>query len=86
MVLLRNSREKLISRARAEARAEGKAEGKAEGEAIGKAEGKAIGVGQMHAQWSAWNRRRLDAGRNGESFNEPPPAPNDIDVTHGNHR
>ncbi len=71
MVLLRNSREKLISRARAEARAEGKSEG----EAIGKAEGKAIGVGQMHAQWSAWNRRRIEAGRNGEPFNEPPPEP-----------
>ena len=65
------------SEGRAEGRAEGRSEGRSEGRAEGRSEGEAIGVGQMHAKWSAWNQRRLEAERNGEPFDEPPPAPND---------
>ena len=65
------------SEGRAEGRSEGRAEGRSEGRAEGRSEGEAIGVGQMHAKWSAWNQRRMEAERNGEPFDEPPPAPND---------
>lgn len=72
MVLLRSSREKLIARARAKAEAEGKAEGRAEG------------ANRMYAKWSAWNARRIEHERNGEPFDEPPPAPYDIGETYDN--
>ncbi|MDE2686492.1 MAG: hypothetical protein OXI16_03200 [Chloroflexota bacterium] len=67
MVLLRNSRERLITRAKIEANAEGKAEGKAEG------------ANEMHAKWSAWNVRRIEHERRGEPFDVPPPSPEDCD-------
>lgn len=65
MVLLRSSREKLITQARVKA--------KAEGEAIGRAEG----ANKMYVKWSAWNARRIEHERRGEPFDEPPPAPDD---------
>ena len=93
MVLLRNSRERLITRAkmeanaegraegkvegRAEGRAEGKVEGRAEGRAEGKVEGKAEGANEMHDKWSAWNVRRIEHERRGEPFDVPPPSPED---------
>ena len=79
MVLLRSSREKLITKAKARARAEGKAEGRAEGRVEGKAEGKtegeAVGANKMYAKWSEWNARRIEHERRGEPFDEPPPTP-----------
>lgn len=63
MVLLRNSRERLITRAKIEANAEGKAEG----------------ANEMHAKWSAWNVRRIEHERRGEPFDVPPPSPEDCD-------
>ena len=71
MVFLPDLRGRIRDRAWAEGRAEGRSEGRAEG----RSEGEAIGVDQMHAKWSAWNQRRLEAERNGEPFDEPPPAP-----------
>ena len=76
MVLLRNSREKLITRARVKAKAEGKAEGMAEGEVRG--------ANKTHAKWSSWNARRIEHERRGEPFDEPPPAPYDSDETYDN--
>ena len=29
---------------------------------------------ETHAQWEAWNTRRLAAERNGAEFDEPPPS------------
>ena len=65
MVLLRNSRERLITRA------------KVEGVAQGKAEGETIGANKMHAKWSEWNARRIEHERRGEPFDEPPPSRDD---------
>lgn len=31
-------------------------------------------VARVHAQWNAWNQRRLDAEANGQPFTEPPPS------------
>ena len=45
-------------------------EHEARGETIGEARGRAV----MHAEWQAWNQRRMDAEANGESFDEPPPV------------
>ena len=61
MVLLRNSRERLITRAKIE----------------GVAEGETIGANKMHAKWSEWNARRIEHERRGEPFDEPPPSPDD---------
>ena len=69
MVLLRNSRERLITRAKMEANAEGRAEGKVEG--------KVEGANEMHDKWSAWNLRRIEHERRGEPFDVPPPSPED---------
>ena len=80
MVLLRSSREKIIARAKARAEAEGRAAGKAAGAAMGRAEG----ANRMYAKWSAWNARRIEHERNGEPFDEPPPAPYDIGDTYDN--
>lgn len=52
---------KLVERKIAQWRAEGFAQGRAEGKA------------QENAIWSAWNRRRVEAERNGVPFGEPPP-------------
>lgn len=68
MVLLRNSRERLITRAKIEANAEGKAEGIVEG------------ANEMNAKWSAWNARRIEHERRGEPFGEPPPSPEDCNL------
>ena len=61
--------------ARGEAR--GEAIGEARGEAIGEARGETRGEARrraaMHAEWEAWNQRRLDAEARGEPFDEPPP-------------
>lgn len=74
MVLLRSSREKIIAKAKARAEAEGRAAGRAEGRAAGRAAGRAEGANKMYAEWSAWNARRIEHERNGEPFDEPPPA------------
>ena len=79
MVLLRNSRERLITQARNRAKAEGKAEGIAEGIAKGKSEGESIGANKAHAKWREWNARRVDAEHKGEPFDEPPPMPDNSD-------
>ena len=59
-----DERRKRIEKAQAEARAEGREEGRAEERA------------RSHAEWSAWNRRREEAARRGERFDEPPPSLN----------
>ena len=51
---------KKLEKAQAEARAEGRSEGRSE----------------SHAEWTEWNRRRLEAERRGERFDEPPPSIN----------
>ena len=61
MVLLRNSRERLITRARRQ----------------GLDEGEAIGANKAHAKWSRWNARRIEHERRGEPFDEPPPSLDD---------
>ena len=61
MVLLRNSRERLITRAKIE----------------GVAEGETIGANKMHAKWSEWNARRIEHERRGEPFDESPPSRDD---------
>ena len=86
MVLLRNSRERLITRAKMEANAEGRAEGKVEGKVEGRAEGRAEGANEMHDKWSAWNVRRIEHERRGEPFDVPPPSPEDCIDTDYNHR
>ena len=64
-----HERNKRIEKARAEARAEGRAEILAEA----RAEGRAEAVREIYAAWSAWNRRREEAEKRGERFDEPPP-------------
>ena len=59
---------------KAEGIAEGKAEGIAEGIAEGKAEGIAEGIVKRDREWTAWNKRRLDAAAKGQPFDEPPPS------------
>ena len=87
-----DERRKRIEKAQAEARAEGRAEGRDEGRAEGRVEGHAEGraEGRMEgreegraeerarsfAEWSEWNRRREEAARRGERFDEPPPSLN----------
>ena len=61
---------------RVEGRAEGRAEGHAEGRAEGREEGRAEERSKSYAEWSAWNRRREEAARRGERFDEPPPSLN----------
>ena len=58
------------------ARAEGREEGRTEGHEEGRAEGHAEGMGEAYAKWSDWNRRREEAERRGERFDEPPPSLN----------
>ena len=45
-----------------------------EGRAEGRAEGKVEGRAERDAEWGEWNRRRMEAEANGESFTEPPPS------------
>ena len=44
--------------------------------------GVAKGQQQERAQWTAWNRRRLDAEQRGEDFTEPPPTGDDSNGAH----
>ena len=59
----------------AKARAEGYAEGFAEARAEGYAEGRA----QNDKLWGEWNARRLEAEKNKEKFDEPPPSETQAD-------
>ena len=61
--------ENLIERKSAEWRAEGLGAEFAKTRAEGFVEGRA----QENARWSAWNRRRVEAERDGVPFGEPPP-------------
>ena len=46
---------------------------KAEGRAQGRAQGLEQGLEQAHEEWIAWNRRRVEAKRQGRDFDESPP-------------
>ena len=35
---------------------------------------RAEGRTEMYTKWEAWNRRRIDAEKKGEPFDEPPPS------------
>ena len=60
-----HERRKRIEKARAEGYAEGYAEGRAEAYAEYRA--------KAYAEWADWNRRREEAARRGERFDEPHP-------------
>ena len=60
---------KYIERRISELREEGIVIGETRGIAKGRVEGKA----EERAEWSAWNKRRLEAERDGMPFDEPPP-------------
>jgi flagellar biosynthesis/type III secretory pathway protein FliH len=60
---------------RAKAVAEGRAEGIKAGRAEGMAAGRAAGRTEERLKWTDWNRRRVEAEKKGEPFNEPPPSP-----------
>ena len=51
-----------------------KEEGRKEGREEGREEGRKEGQESERQQWLAWNERRLSAEREGQSFDEPPPA------------
>ena len=70
-----DERRKKLEKATAEARAEGLAEGHTKGHAEGLARGREE-VHEVYSAWTAWNRRREDAERRGERFDEPPPSLN----------
>ncbi len=53
------------------------AEGKAEGIVEGKAEGIAEGKVEQHLRVLEWNRRRIQAEKDGKEFTEPLPTPED---------
>ena len=61
--------------------AEGKAVGIIEGKAVGIAEGKTVGIAEgkteQHRLFLEWNRRRIQAEKEGKEFSEPIPAPED---------
>ena len=59
---------------RTEGRDEGRAEGRNEGRAEGRDEGRAEGRESLAAEIESWNRRRLEAERRGQPFDEPPPS------------
>ena len=71
-----DERRKRIEKAREEGIVEGIAEGIVKGRAEGRSEGIVEGLGQANAAWSEWNRRRVEAERRGERFDEPPPSVN----------
>ena len=64
----------VIERHKAEGRAEGLAEGRLAGRAEGRAEGRVEGRAKEREAWRAWNRRRVDAERQGRKFDESPPG------------
>lgn len=39
------------------------------------------GKAEERARWEAWNRRRLEAERQGREFNEPPPSQRNAALT-----
>ncbi len=47
---------------------------RAEARAAGRAEGKAAGRAEERRMWEAWVRRREEAERKGDPFDEPPPG------------
>ena len=49
-----------------------------EGRAEGRAEGKVEGRAERDAEWGEWNRRRMEAEANGETFTEPPPSAHNL--------
>ena len=51
-----------------------KAEGRAEGRVEGRVEGRAKGRAEEREVWQAWNRRRMDAEKQGRKFDETPPG------------
>ena len=57
--------------------AEGKAVGIAEGKAVGIAEGKVEGIAEQYRLVLEWNRRRIQAEKEGKEFSEPIPVPED---------
>ena len=71
-----DERRKRIEKARAEGHGEGRVEGRAEGRVEGRAEGRGEGRAEAYAEWTEWNRRRVDAEKRGERFDEPPPSIN----------
>ena len=60
----------VIEKHKAEGRVEGRVEGRAEGLVEGRIEGR---TGERE-EWLAWNRRRIDAEKNGRIFDESPPG------------
>ena len=57
--------------------AEGKAVGIAEGKVEGIAEGKVEGIAEQYHLVLEWNRRRIQAEKEGREFSEPIPTPED---------
>ena len=45
------------------------------GYAAGRSESRSEGVEFVQQQWAEWNRRRMEHEARGDSFTEPPPAP-----------
>ena len=71
-----DERRKRLEKARAEGIAKGISAGRAEGHAEGISEGRAEGRFELQSEWTDWNRRREEAERRGERFDEPPPSLN----------
>ena len=61
-------------RIRAKAQKEVQEEAKAQGHAQGLAQGQKEGREQMQRMWEDWFRRREEAERKGDPFDEPPPT------------
>ena len=71
-----DERRKRLEKARAEGISVGIAKGISEGRAEGRAEGISEGRAEIQSEWTDWNRRREEAERRGERFDEPPPSLN----------
>ena len=77
MIMARATKDYLygkIERQRERLREEGRTEGRDEGRAEGRDEGRAEGRESLAAEIESWNRRRLEAERRGQPFDEPPPS------------
>ena len=73
MIMARATKDYLygkIERQRERLREEGRTEGRTEGRDEGRAEGRE----SLAAEIESWNRRRLEAERRGQPFDEPPPS------------
>ena len=57
-----------------EAKAQGLSQGLSQGLAQGLTQGQKEGREQMQRMWEDWFRRREEAEREGEPFDEPPPT------------